>query len=1301
MSGGCLQWVQVGVFNSQGGYGSRKWVQVADYHRKLAQYSLLTLCFALSDEPVEYVRSFACVDCDMDFDSVEEGKCKLLESDASVSTFTSTTKSTKQQMKSRFQEWLRMNEALPLNELCKGSEPFRAVWHATRAIGLMLQNKGIQPLVFFTGGKGFRVLWHDPALYFRVRSGQRSGEDFIQCIAPEYFKHCPESLPFLDPNVYDPKKGIKPDVRMHPDSGLWPSLIALDQSSQSKIVRGAEDETLTALICDYHRTLALRVTDQCDWLPCSSSSHSSHSSGAKHRNGHQQSRALVSSQPPSELLQRAVAVVKRHLSGIGVDSQPIQLHQYGTRDYSIWFELSGTTYCIIDQRSHSLVKSYWVLDTRSGALSQRCFSAGSGERCELPERVIIDPDQCLEGFIESGAQSGQAWLNSLAPGAESSDPAEATLEDCDYAMPLPHDLPCTFVDSQYLMSRQAEAAPDTGVLEDEPFASMRHRTVSIRSPMASGKTELLVSYLKWLRTQPNLKNIRVACLTSRKSFAYSVCQRLNCEGLEVTLYNFSDQIHDAPRVVVQLDSLPKLVAPREHLPASFDVVVLDEIESLLQHMSSKVMRRKGTVFSLFQYLVRHAGQVIALDADFGQRGFDWTSTTRVHAPQPAAAKPVLNAVLMRPGQSCSIADVHRDRQILRDSMTLRPPAVSSEQREQRSALLRLLVDDEKWIINRYLTDRKTYVFCDTKPTWFAALVASVRSGKKCVVPCNSKRIADMVQRVLAEQCSSCRTKLYTSKSDDADLQSLGNCNEIWTQFDVVIYTPTIGIGVDFKPLAPHFHLVFAYAVTSSNSVRDFVQMMARAREIIDQRVYLYVDCSTPACKAVSRVEILESMCRQWHAYENNARNNQAQQSPESEPIAATTPTMNSNGELSMGHPDYLHLVVWNRSEAETSKHRFVPLLRCALAQRGASFAALRMLDTKLQEQTLRSLDTCQQDMAADHAQQFANALCLPSDLADIRQRCESGTASIQDKLMQQRVIAEQRLGLALIHTQTSAQQEVVAALYECHANEQVLDQFLLYYATNQSLASIQDTASNQVRQQDNAHANFSVNAVQQHNKVRLLKGMAQIIGFATVGVDPEQQTGEFCSHAQYSTVTVQQRLNDQADWLKTNVKDINLEFGEKIEASPSADHFIRAFHRIVYRHMGLQHAKSPIRTRTVVEGKTKRHETYCLQGPLNESALHLALCRSASELEQSSWNVALTASSYPQFASVWRELTAIVSLPASGATDKPSTTTWRTVLASRQSKLALSNAKPRKAKTSGCKRKHSSQLGPAVSEQQV
>ena len=145
----------------------------------------------------------------------------------------------------------------------------------------------------------------------------------------------------------------------------------------------------------------------------------------------------------------------------------------------------------------------------------------------------------------------------------------------------------------------------------------------IKSPMGTGKTRTLAALIRGF-----FKNKRIMYISYRQTLS------LNIEGVFPEFYNYMSGVHDLylhDKVIIQVDSLAKLSFNLEFV--FYDLIIMDEIESLLFHMSSKTMKDRMIICDILNEFIKGAQWIIALDADFAQRSYDFLngikSTPRV------------------------------------------------------------------------------------------------------------------------------------------------------------------------------------------------------------------------------------------------------------------------------------------------------------------------------------------------------------------------------------------------------------------------------------------------------------------------------------------------------------------------------------------------------------------------------------------------------------------------------------------------------------------------------------------------
>ena len=122
-------------------------------------------------------------------------------------------------------------------------------------------------------------------------------------------------------------------------------------------------------------------------------------------------------------------------------------------------------------------------------------------------------------------------------------------------------------------------------------------------------------------------NSTVLVLTYRQSLAYELAgSKLGKDGF----VNYQDvqELHNRvlyPRVVIQVDSIDRLTPDRWSTP-QFDYVIIDEIESLLLHLSAKTLKEPVRIINKLMLMLRGTPngikpQIITLDALWGASSY--------------------------------------------------------------------------------------------------------------------------------------------------------------------------------------------------------------------------------------------------------------------------------------------------------------------------------------------------------------------------------------------------------------------------------------------------------------------------------------------------------------------------------------------------------------------------------------------------------------------------------------------------------------------------------------------------------
>ncbi len=308
----------------------------------------------------------------------------------------------------------------------------------------------------------------------------------------------------------------------------------------------------------------------------------------------------------------------------------------------------------------------------------------------------------------------------------------------------------------------------------------KFKALCIRSAMGTGKSCFMVKLLDLLfRKSPDLK---VLVITYRQTLAqelekkllpfqfqnYLACQ--NCDLTNREAY---------PRLILQLDSLPRIQGNSFKPSPKYDLVVLDEFDSLLRHFDSAKIAEPRYLIDQFAEVLQESTQVLCMDALFGDGCF---------------------------------------RAL--DSM-----GVSSH-----------------LIHNTFRAPQRRFVMTQDRETWLNSAVNTVIVDKKrVVIPCMHLKMAMTIKECLVTAgVDPERIGIHTSKDGQDQRTMLNDVDENWAKVDVLIFTPCIEAGVDFS-VADHFHSMFVFIGVNSTSCWGLYQMTGRVRKLGNPTILCYVD----------------------------------------------------------------------------------------------------------------------------------------------------------------------------------------------------------------------------------------------------------------------------------------------------------------------------------------------------------------------------------------------------------------------------------------------------------------------------
>lgn len=411
-------------------------------------------------------------------------------------------------------------------------------------------------------------------------------------------------------------------------------------------------------------------------------------------------------------------------------------------------------------------------------------------------------------------------------------------------------------------------------------------TIILHGGMGTGKTVAVQTFLADVTAQR--PQTTIVAFSFRKMLASMFAHSF---GLE----NYCDvtgSLHDCTRVAMQIESLERLGIPDEREPlkmrfrGAWDIIVLDEVESLLQHFSSSTMKdRMNTVWQIFASLVRLCNTLIVCDADIGERTLQFLRKVRgaqgelpnfmYHLNRHNAIRTrfidysgvgqwvkALEDALVRDGKNIfvfsnnkgflksllfqlmrdlnkrcrqRVDDLREAKRRARDGEDDR--AAASEQPNPADDM----ADD---MASENMADDMADDLASENPASEnpAASDDPTENGEE--LPQNDEDMQELLESCNDPVVRQCRDVLSRMLLIDADIpesekKKLSRCNEEWVKYRVVFISPTVGAGIDFT--VPHFHKSFGYCIHGSCSARGINQMRGRCRNVIDGECHLYVN----------------------------------------------------------------------------------------------------------------------------------------------------------------------------------------------------------------------------------------------------------------------------------------------------------------------------------------------------------------------------------------------------------------------------------------------------------------------------
>jgi hypothetical protein len=153
------------------------------------------------------------------------------------------------------------------------------------------------------------------------------------------------------------------------------------------------------------------------------------------------------------------------------------------------------------------------------------------------------------------------------------------------------------------------------------------KCLMFKSAYGTGKT---YGFKKIIETYEPKK---ILFITYRQSLAHSLTNDLKSKFGFNSYLDKTVNIKTASRIIIQLDSIYKLLEKFQYdlqhdTTPEFDLVVLDEMEGLLNHLSYNKIDQH-TIFNILERIIKKSNKVLCLDGDLNDRSLDFISNMNI------------------------------------------------------------------------------------------------------------------------------------------------------------------------------------------------------------------------------------------------------------------------------------------------------------------------------------------------------------------------------------------------------------------------------------------------------------------------------------------------------------------------------------------------------------------------------------------------------------------------------------------------------------------------------------------------
>ena len=302
------------------------------------------------------------------------------------------------------------------------------------------------------------------------------------------------------------------------------------------------------------------------------------------------------------------------------------------------------------------------------------------------------------------------------------------------------------------------------------------RLLAVQSEKGTGKTSNLIE--AYFKNGLITDDMNILLISSRRTFGAKLLGDLTKYGFK--LYSdFEEQYITHNRIICQIDSLMRLDRSKYH------IIIVDECESLARYMTSNhfTKNNKATmIINMYQSYLNSADNVYVLDADLSDRCVNY---------------------------------YQKVMQLSNDEMAL--------------------------VVNKYELYTDYTVNYMRFNDWVNQIMNDIDVNKKLVIAMASNNKGKDLRDIIVEKYPGKKLLFLNREVDDKEkINIVSHVDEQWSKYDIVIYTPSVCMGVSFDKVN-YFDNIYAYGCCGSLGSQEFCQMIHRVRHPKNKVIYLSFD----------------------------------------------------------------------------------------------------------------------------------------------------------------------------------------------------------------------------------------------------------------------------------------------------------------------------------------------------------------------------------------------------------------------------------------------------------------------------